>query len=315
MIIIFANPQDDHSILVAQKLMRNHQEQPFILDLSKLPQDMSIEAHYNTNINFKINFPGGRYIDLGSVKSFWWRRPQPLILDPRIRDQTHREFAYNEWRTALYGMWQSTDCLWVNDISKDQSAENKPYQLTVAKRTGLLVPETLITNNSSEAVNFWTQHQGKVVFKTFSATDRAWRETRPLTQETLSLISTVHYAPVIFQEYIGPALDVRITIIGDEIFAAETRTNEGEYQYDWRMSIASSWKEHDLPGEVKDLLLKYMKGLGLEYGSIDMRLTPDGQYYFLEINTAGQFLFIEYEVRLPISDAIAKHLARGVKSR
>ena len=56
-----------------------------------------------------------------------------------------------------------------------------------------------------------------------------------------------------------------------------------------------------------------MRALGLEYGAIDMKLTSHGQYYFLEINPAGQVLFIEKLARLPISQALARHLLQGIK--
>lgn len=74
------------------------------------------------------------------------------------------------------------------------------------------------------------------------------------------------------------------------------------------------WKQHKLPSDIESLLLKYMRTLGLEYGAIDMKLTDDGTYHFLEINTAGQFLFIEQQTQLPISDALAEHLVEGKKS-
>jgi glutathione synthase/RimK-type ligase-like ATP-grasp enzyme len=55
-----------------------------------------------------------------------------------------------------------------------------------------------------------------------------------------------------------------------------------------------------------------MTRLGLVYGAIDMRRTPDGEYVFLEVNTAGEFLFIEDRTGQPISSAVAKWLARPV---
>jgi hypothetical protein len=49
-----------------------------------------------------------------------------------------------------------------------------------------------------------------------------------------------------------------------------------------------------------------MRGLGLEYGAIDLRLTPDGEYVFLEVNPAGQFLFVEHACGLPVSRVLAR---------
>ena len=51
-----------------------------------------------------------------------------------------------------------------------------------------------------------------------------------------------------------------------------------------------------------------MHALGLVYGAIDMRLTPNGEYVFLEVNPAGQWLFIEQATGQPISAAIAEAL-------
>ena len=36
-----------------------------------------------------------------------------------------------------------------------------------------------------------------------------------------------------------------------------------------------------------------MASLGLKFGCFDFIVTPDGEYVFLEVNEAGQFLWIE----------------------
>jgi glutathione synthase/RimK-type ligase-like ATP-grasp enzyme len=59
---------------------------------------------------------------------------------------------------------------------------------------------------------------------------------------------------------------------------------------------------------VKADLLKIMRALGLVYGAIDMRLTPDGRYVFIEVNPAGQWLFIEERTGQKITDALAAKL-------
>jgi hypothetical protein len=58
-----------------------------------------------------------------------------------------------------------------------------------------------------------------------------------------------------------------------------------------------------------------MRHLHLEYGAIDMRLTPEGDYVFLEINPNGEYLYVEQATGLPISRALAEHLQRGRPTR
>jgi glutathione synthase/RimK-type ligase-like ATP-grasp enzyme len=66
-----------------------------------------------------------------------------------------------------------------------------------------------------------------------------------------------------------------------------------------------------LPDDVTEMLHALMRQLGLVYGAIDLRLTADGRYIFLEINPAGQFLYVEQQTGQPITAALAARLAAG----
>src|SRR3546814_8596319 len=78
-----------------------------------------------------------------------------------------------------------------------------------------------------------------------------------------------------------------------------------EYKLDVRLN-QQAYEKHDLPEPVSRKLLDLMDRLGLEYGAIDLRLTPGGDYVFFEVNPAGQFLFVEHACGHPISDAMAE---------
>jgi glutathione synthase/RimK-type ligase-like ATP-grasp enzyme len=65
-----------------------------------------------------------------------------------------------------------------------------------------------------------------------------------------------------------------------------------------------------LPPEIIAKLHELMTRLGLVYGAIDLRLTPEGRYVFLEINPAGQFLYVEYATGQPIAAALARTLSK-----
>lgn len=313
MIVIFSNNKDEHALAVSQKLVKNHNQRPLILDLSKIHRSF-IHGLYqkNSSPDFSIEFTKEKHLNLKDVTSFWWRRPQPLQLYPEIASDSHKEFALSEWSTALNGFWESTDVLWVNDILNDHRAEHKPYQLKIAQSVGLTIPDTLISNNPIAVKSFYEKYNGEIIFKPFLATEQEWRETRPLKKEFFKVIDSVKFAPVIFQEYVKDSQDLRITVVGDKVFAAQTNPNQ-KYEFDWRMTEIS-WQPHQLDSEVEASIMKLMRILGLEYGAIDMKLTPDGQYYFLEVNPAGQFLFTEVEAHLPISDALAEKLTTGNKT-
>jgi glutathione synthase/RimK-type ligase-like ATP-grasp enzyme len=49
-----------------------------------------------------------------------------------------------------------------------------------------------------------------------------------------------------------------------------------------------------------------MKNIGLKYGCIDIIVTPDNNYVFLEINPSGQWYFVQVRTEAHITKAIAK---------
>ncbi len=211
---------------------------------------------------------------------------------------------------ALYGLWHALDAFWVNDPGRDHVAHRKAFQLRVAQDVGLEIPDTLISNCPSAVQEFvGTKGIGRVIYKAFSATEQEWRETRLLRDDELGLIDNVRYAPVIFQEYIEAEADLRITVVGDQIFAAAIHSQETAYKVDFRIDITSARIEPArLPPDIEECLRHLMRRLGLVYGAIDMRRTPEGRHVFLEINPAGQWLFVEQHTEQPVTAALAQLL-------
>jgi glutathione synthase/RimK-type ligase-like ATP-grasp enzyme len=309
-ILVLASHDDEHATVVAREINRLGGAAE-IVDLSAFPEHVRLSMHYDCcgGREFALELPGG-HRNVGDFGSVWWRRPQTPLVSSDITRPTHRLFAVNEAQEALYGLWHTLDAFWVNDPSRDLVAHRKPFQLQVAQDVGLRVPVTLITNDPDEARSFVDARGYRdVVYKSFSATETEWRETRIMRQEELSLLDQVRYAPVIFQEYIEALYDLRVTVVGDEIFAAAIHSQQTAYTVDFRMDIENAEVEAvSLPSEVEGALRSLMTRLGLVYGAIDMRRTPDDRYVFLEINPAGQWLFIEQRSGQPIAAALAEIL-------
>ena len=53
-----------------------------------------------------------------------------------------------------------------------------------------------------------------------------------------------------------------------------------------------------------------MKSLDLKTGSIDMILTPEGDYYFLEVNPVGQFSMTSSPCNYNLEKRIAEYLMK-----
>jgi glutathione synthase/RimK-type ligase-like ATP-grasp enzyme len=249
-------------------------------------------------------------LELERVRSVWWRRPHPPRVSDDIGVPSHRQFAANEAEHALGGLWQCLDAEWINDPLRDQAASRKSFQLRVAQAVGLPIPVTLISNDPHQARRFVDERGYRnVVYKAFSATEQEWRETRLLRTEELALLDHVRHAPVIFQEYVEAVYDLRVTVIGEELFAAAIHSQQTDYKVDCRIDIGRARIEAvELPADVAALLRRLVARLGLVFGAVDMRLTPDGRHVFLEINPAGQFLYIEAATGQPMAAAMARAL-------
>ncbi len=311
MIVVISHPDDPHAARVLD-LLRADGEETLLLNLSDLPDRASLTIDYDHGSARQFRYRLGEIdVDLAEARSVWWRRPQ-APLPASVTDADVRAFTLNEWQEALNGLWQLMDVPWMNPAARDEVAARKALQLKVASELGLRVPRTLITSDPSAARAFVSDlGMGHVIFKTFSCTHTIWRETRLVRDAELEMLDRVRLAPVIFQEYIPAAADLRITIVGDQIFPASIIASATSYEVDFRMSLGQAKTEAcTLPPEIEHRLRKLMEKLGIVYGAIDVRRSLDGDYVFLEVNTAGEFLFIEDRTGQPITRAVADWLVK-----
>lgn len=308
MIVVVSHPADDHAVGVLGALERAGHP-AVLVDTARFPSQASVSQRFGDGPPRWEVRDGGRCIDLSDCRAAWWRRPQAFALHQGI-DPEVAPWAYSECHEAVAGMWSALPARWVNPPSLDEAAHHKPYQLAVAGEVGLSIPRTLITNDPGQARAFVDEMGAeRTVFKTFLASETHWRETRVLRQEELALLDRVALAPVIFQEYVTAEADVRVTVVGDRMFATEIRATTGGYGIDYRMDIAgATFTPTDLPAATERGLRALMERLGLVYGAIDLRRTADGDV-FLEINPAGEWRFIEERTAQPITNAMADLLA------
>jgi len=296
-------------------LLRADGEPVLLFDLSDLPQRAKVTVEYRNGGVGRLEYSvdGAGVFDLAHARSVWWRRPQAPDLTA-VSDANNYAFTFNEWQEAINGLWQLIDAPWMNPPAKDEVAGRKALQLKIAAGLGLRIPRTLITTDSGAARSFIAEHGlGRTIYKTFSCTHQIWRETRLVGQGEIDKLDHLRLAPVIFQEYIEAAADLRVTVVGRKIFPAAIYARDTDYPVDFRMSLGQARTEAvELPPLVAEKILALMDRLGLVYGAIDLRRTPEGEYVFLEINTAGEFLFIEQRTGQPIARAVADWLAKPV---
>lgn len=258
-----------------------------------------------------------RQIDLESIRSVWYRHPAPPQLPAGLADN-ERRFADAETRSVLSGMYQAFDWFWVNHPDRVRVANSKPLQLRIAAELGLRIPRTLITNDPERVRQFHADNGANVVYKPLNSgfvlsTERLCYTT-PLSARELERIELIAAAPGIFQENIAKKIELRITLIGRQVFATEIDSQiSAAARNDWREGEIDDLphRPHALPAQVERKCLALLERLGLVYGAIDMIVTPDGEYVFLENNPSGQFGWIEGRTGAPLTATLAKMLIAG----
>lgn len=319
-ILIVSTKYDPHVDFIIPKLTERHI--PFLrFNTEDFPLLAKLTVSFNESgrLRESLTVPNNPEVNGGNITSVWYRRPAPFEFPPEFTLAV-RMFAEEEARDTVRGLWELLDCLWVNHPEHIRRANSKLRQLNIAHHIGLEIPKTIVTNDPDEARKFIGSCPGDVIVKPLSRGlvddhDQPMAfYTSVVDPEQAERIHCVQYTPSFFQEYVPKDVELRITVIGNQVFTAEIHSQQrDDTRYDWRLNaLALEHKEHQLPVEIQAKCLALTRELGLQFGAIDMILAPDGRYVFLEINPNGQWAWIEELTGLPISEALIGLLSKVV---
>jgi hypothetical protein len=324
LILIVTNPNDDHAEFIAAKLDERGAE-VVRFDPASFPASAELSLSYTPDGVSTTLRTGTQTVDLDRVTAAWYRRPDPPVPAPEITDPGVRRYVEEESRAFMQDVWASLRCAWLpGPPAVIREAQHKAAQLRVARELGFELPPTLVTTSPADFLEFYRLHNGDIISKLagtafFNVAGTTFaRYTEVVSKRDVGYARSVRHAPVIFQAYVPKRLELRITVVGQQAFAAEIDSQATNHtRHDWRRYDIDQTphRPHALPADVAQRCVQLVRRLGLTYGAIDMILTPDGRYIFLEINPNGQYLWIEELTGLPISDAICDLLVSPPSGR
>lgn len=320
MILILTDKFDKHADVVCEKLTLKELRY-FRLDLDT----DSLKRTYITFISGEwIINRDNHVVNSKSINSVWARRAfvELSLEETEINDAGFKIWR-GEWNKTLLGFYYSIKHVkWLNPLAKSYQTENKYLQFEVARKIGFMTPSFIVSNKKNEILDF-IKHKNEVVLKLmnqefYQDSDGAFKGlyVNKISQSDIEDFKDNSENPIVLQAYINKLYEVRYTVVGNEHLVCKIDSQKSELaNVDWRRYDIPNTPHYPMepPVEIKDKVNIFMQSLDLKFGAMDFIVTPDNNWYFLEINTMGQWLWIEDLTGLKISDAIVNFLSTNRK--
>lgn len=289
----------------------------FRCDPGEFPQRLTIAARLaagDTNANWvgDLHLPD-RSISMKDVNCVYYRRPTGFELPANMSEQVRR-WSATEARLGLGGVLSALP-RWLNHPADISRAEYKPVQLAQARACGLNVPATLVTNDPTAAAAFVSQ-VGRAVYKPFHPAGITEHDTHRVVYTTpvtvVDIDESVRFTAHLFQAWVEKQYEVRLTVVDDALLAVRIDTEGEAVSVDWRTDYDALTYTPlaGVPATVREGVYALMARLRLRFGALDFIVSPDGRWWFLEVNPNGQWAWIEDVTGLPITSTIADALTR-----
>lgn len=296
-IVILGGEDDEHAAAMLSHLRRQGADVE-LLDSRWFPTQLALTLSPRPG-DGELRLPSGRTLRLDEIQSVYWRNYHG-VAPPPLAQADAAFLAFNDARSLLESLLLTLPARWVNGWEAYQMHQTKPVQLARVAALGVMVPATLWTNEGQALRAFAAQH-ANAIFKPVQGGD----ETRRLTTAHLTdaNLANLALAPITVQAEL-PGTNIRVFVAGQRVLACEVRTAALDYRQDPQAELFV----HDLPSSIEQQARQIAAALSLLWTGIDYRLTPDGQYVFLEANPSPMFLGFEAQTGLPLTDALARLL-------
>jgi hypothetical protein len=307
MIIIVTVQNDLHAIAVQGRIRQLNYPQCHIVECDRIAQGNNI---YYTVGAFdgadRIRTSEGNAIQISKASLIWLRRARAnQVLNSPLSKEDGYEIVNNDCRGALSGYLAiKFKGKWISDPEATVRASDKIYQQEIARACGFRVPKTIVAQSLADVQEFIERCSGKVVIKTIVGANEPFLETIQLRDPQQFSEAAYNAAPALYQELIEGTQHLRLLCLRHKSLCGLIQTDK----LDWRSDLNVNISPWPVPEDVHRRVRSVIESLGLEMGIVDIKITPEGELVWLEVNPQGQFLFLEPLIAIPFIDDFARYL-------
>lgn len=286
-----------------------------------------------TNEGFiNCSFGGFKY-EREEALSIWHRRSEFISsttfnrsIDKKFADANSRNFFKQEYSSLISNLHKIlSKHHWINSPEANTAASGKIRNIEVAKKLGLKAPPTIVSNELDSIYEFSEKFPTNILIKPFNSfeihTDNKLSHcvARKISLRDIETnAESIKLAPVFLQQYIDKNFELRVVVIGENVFSTAIFSQEHDKAIeDWRCAPLNElrYSAYSLPEKVNRALVNFNKFFGLEFSVFDMIVGKDNEIYFLECNPDGEWYWLELATEVNISRCIAENLVLGSKNK
>ena len=269
---------------------------------------------------FKINQEQEIFINdinLRKINSLWYRNGE---LNSNAKIEIGSKSLQNQINKFLSSEWKVLSDFFFNNFHEKKvlgdyllKEYNKLDQLVLAKKCGFNIPNTIIGTKQADfdSVNDLSKIT-KPVNNIFIATDEDFQLSsyaKEITNEHIQNRKGTFF-PSLIQEKIQRKYEIRIFFIKTRLFPMAI-FNDNRNAIDIREYNSANnirYVPYVLNNSIKNKIMDFINRAGLSTGSIDIIVTPQNEFYFLEVNPCGQYDYLNKYCNYYIEKEIANYL-------
>ncbi len=280
----------------------------------------------NTQFEFEFIVNSKKYL-FSDIESFWFRK-NDLELFKKFTLKSDLKNEYNEINDYLlsseilalkeYLIFLLETKTFLGNINMGDG--NKLISFMLAKEVGFIIPETHVSSSLNYLINNYEDKIIKPIEDSFMLLkNNSWFYTKyELLNKKSFEKKTLKIFPSCIQEYVNKKIEIRVFYIHGKCYSMaifsqldeSTKVDFRNYNFDKLNRMVP----FNLPLSINNKVIKFMKRMGLNTGSIDLILNNDNEYVFLEVNPVGQYGMVQYYCNYNLDSLIFNFLTNEKQS-